>query len=184
MLTLNIKLSGKNTVTYARRQPDYSSNLCPPKTFAIWLFLGGVLGLLYKKTTGRRPKTPRKKSYSKCFRWTQIGRVIWRSSICRGYAVMLAWQSLTKHWTTSLQMRYVHALCSPWVHDNCVQNLLCFIQTESLTIALEQVRVCWAIESKFHLFLHSVLHWWRSTLADHELWRQGPAAFLVVRFTP
>ena len=26
----------------------------------------GVLGLLYKKTTGRRPKTPPKKSYTKC----------------------------------------------------------------------------------------------------------------------
>ena len=31
-----------------RRPPDYSSNLCPPKTFAIWL-LRRALGLLYKK---------------------------------------------------------------------------------------------------------------------------------------
>ena len=35
-------------------------------------FLGGLLGLLYKKTTGRRPRTPPKKSYSKCLRRTQI----------------------------------------------------------------------------------------------------------------
>ena len=53
-----------------RRPPDYSSNLCPPKTFAIWLF--------------RRPKTPPKKSYSKCFRRTQIRWVIWRSSSLAG----------------------------------------------------------------------------------------------------
>ena len=43
-------------------------------------FARGILGLLYKKTTGRRPKTPPKKSYSKCFRRTQIRWVIWRSS--------------------------------------------------------------------------------------------------------
>ena len=47
-----------------RRLPDYSSNLCPPETFAIYAFLGGVLGLLKKRiTTGRRPKTPPKKAY-------------------------------------------------------------------------------------------------------------------------
>ena len=28
-------------ITHIRRRPDYSSNLCPPKTFAIWLFYGG-----------------------------------------------------------------------------------------------------------------------------------------------
>ena len=28
-----------------RRPPDYSSNLCPPKTFAIYAFLGGVFEL-------------------------------------------------------------------------------------------------------------------------------------------
>ena len=44
-------------------------------------FLGGVLGLIYiRKTTGRRPKTHPKESYSKCFRRTQIRWVIWRSS--------------------------------------------------------------------------------------------------------
>ena len=61
-----------------RRPPDYSSNLCPSKTNATWLFKG-VFGPLYK-TTGRRPKTPPQKSYSKCLRWTLIRWVIWRSS--------------------------------------------------------------------------------------------------------
>ena len=36
-----------------------------------------------RKTTGRRPKTPPKKSYSECFRRTQIRSLIWRSSSFR-----------------------------------------------------------------------------------------------------
>ena len=47
--------------------------ICVRLRHLLYDFLGGVLGLLYKKTTGRRPpKTPPKKSYSKCFRRTQI----------------------------------------------------------------------------------------------------------------
>ena len=64
----------------SRRPPDYSSNLCPPKTFAIWLF-GGCFGhpsCCFSCIKG--PKHPLKKSYSKSFRRTQIIWAIWRSS--------------------------------------------------------------------------------------------------------
>ena len=44
-----------------RRAPDYSSNLCPPRIWSIWLFQGVFLGLLHKKKKGSRPKTPPKK---------------------------------------------------------------------------------------------------------------------------
>ena len=43
-----------------RRPPDYSSNLCPPKTFAIWHFFGGVLGLFLEKQQEGGPKYPPK----------------------------------------------------------------------------------------------------------------------------
>ena len=43
------------------RPPDYSSNLCRPQIWSIWLFQGVFLGLLYKKKKGSRPKTPPKK---------------------------------------------------------------------------------------------------------------------------
>ena len=53
---------------HSRRPPDCSSNLCPPKTFAIWLFKGGVFWafflLFFLQKKG--PKHPPKKSYSKC----------------------------------------------------------------------------------------------------------------------
>ena len=38
------------------------------------------VSILYRKTTGSRPKTPPTKSYSKFLRRTQIRWVIWRSS--------------------------------------------------------------------------------------------------------
>ena len=57
LFLLPLNLSPKRSLD---DRQDYSSNLCPPKT--------GGLGLLYKKTTRRRPKTPPNKSYSKCFR--------------------------------------------------------------------------------------------------------------------
>ena len=63
-----------------RRAPDYSSHLCPPKMWSIWLFQLVFLGLLYKKKKGSRPKTPPKKSYRSYFRRAQIRWVVWRSS--------------------------------------------------------------------------------------------------------
>ena len=54
-------------ISLCRRAPDYSSNLCPPKIWSIWLFQGVFLGLLYKKKKGSRPKTPPKKSYRSYF---------------------------------------------------------------------------------------------------------------------
>ena len=63
-----------------RRAPDYSSNLCPPKIWSIWLFKGVFWGLLYKKKNRKQPKTPLKKSYRSYFRRAQIRWVIWRSS--------------------------------------------------------------------------------------------------------
>ena len=62
-----------------RRPPDYSSTLCLPKTFTIWRSRG-CFGPFTQEKTGRKPKTAAKKSYSKCFRQTQIRWVIWRSS--------------------------------------------------------------------------------------------------------
>ena len=58
----------------------YRTNLCPPKTFAMWLFWGVFWAsfLLFSYIKG--PKHAQKKSYSKCFRRTQIRWVIWRSS--------------------------------------------------------------------------------------------------------
>ena len=66
--------------TKSRRPPDYSSNLCPPETFAIWPFVGcfGPLSCCFSYTKG--PNDPLKKSYSKCLRRTQIRWVIWRAS--------------------------------------------------------------------------------------------------------
>ena len=55
----------------SRRPPDYSSNRCPPKTF-LYDFLGGVWGLIPVVFLYKRPKTPLKKSYSKCLSRTQI----------------------------------------------------------------------------------------------------------------
>ena len=63
-----------------RRPPDCSSNLCPPKNFAIWL-LGGLVwasSLLLSYVKG--PKHPLKKSYRKYLRRTQVRWVIRRSS--------------------------------------------------------------------------------------------------------
>ena len=63
----------------SRQRPDCSSNLCPPKTIAIWL-LGGVLGLLPVLCSHiNGPKHTLKMSDSKCFTRTQIRWVIWRS---------------------------------------------------------------------------------------------------------
>ena len=64
----------------ARRPPDCSSNLCLPKTFAVWLFRGclGPPSCCFFYIRG--PNHPLKKSYSKCFRQTQIRWVIWWSS--------------------------------------------------------------------------------------------------------
>ena len=68
------------------QRSDYSSNLCPPKIWSIWLFQGELLGLSFKKTTGRRPKsTPLEKSYRSYFRRAQIRWVIWRSSTPLSY---------------------------------------------------------------------------------------------------
>ena len=77
------------------RPPDCSSNLCPPKIFAIWLFWGGgVLGLVpVVFLINRRPKTPPEKSYSKCFRRTQSRWVIWWSSNNSGSQFMVRWYS-------------------------------------------------------------------------------------------
>ena len=63
-----------------RRPPDYSSNLCPLKTFAIWLFKGVFWASKYKKSYRKEAQNTPQKSYSKCFRWTQIRWVIRRSS--------------------------------------------------------------------------------------------------------
>ena len=52
------------TPRFSRPPPDYSSNLCPPITFAIYDFLGGVLGLLpvvFLYING--PKHPLKKNH-------------------------------------------------------------------------------------------------------------------------
>ena len=63
-----------------RRAPDYSSNLCPPKIWSIWLFKGCFGAFYTRKRTGSRPKTPLKKSYRSYLRRAQIRWVIWRSS--------------------------------------------------------------------------------------------------------
>ena len=67
-----------------RRPPDYSSNLCPPQTFAIWLF-GGCLGasFLLFSYIKKGPKHPLRKSYSRCLRRTQIRWVI-KFAVLRG----------------------------------------------------------------------------------------------------
>ena len=57
---VDVTLRHLRSVT-SRRAPDYSSNLCPPKIWSIWLFQGVFLGLLYKKKRGSRRKTPPKK---------------------------------------------------------------------------------------------------------------------------
>ena len=54
-------------ITTIRRPPDYSSNLCPPKLFAIWLFRGCFGPFMYDNNRKEAQKTPQK-SYSKCFR--------------------------------------------------------------------------------------------------------------------
>ena len=72
---------------WLRRPPDYSPNLCPPKTLAMWLF-GGCFGppsCCFSYIEG--PRHPLQKSYSKCFRRTQIRWVIWRSSMTTRSAV-------------------------------------------------------------------------------------------------
>ena len=62
-------------------RPTLISLISEFRVFRVYDFLGGVMDLLYKrKTTGRRPTTPQK-SKSKIFRRTQIGWVIWRSSM-------------------------------------------------------------------------------------------------------
>ena len=77
--------------------------------------LGGVLGLFVRETAGRRPKTPPKKSYSKCFRWTQIRWVIWLSSRSK--------TGILKGWCTNSFLK----MCTiptrlPW---RCSSRLLC-----------------------------------------------------------
>ena len=70
---LNVFFSGpKCPPSNFRQPPDYSSNLCVRLRDLRYDFSGGVLGRFFRKTTGRRPKTPPKKSYSKCVRRTQI----------------------------------------------------------------------------------------------------------------
>ena len=64
-----------------RRAPDYSSNLCPPKIYDLYDFLGGVLGpFTPEKEQEAGPKRPLKKSYRSYFRRAPIRWVIWRSS--------------------------------------------------------------------------------------------------------
>ena len=85
-----------------RRPPDYSSNLCPPETFAIWL-LGGVLGLLPVVSSDiKGPKQPLKKSYSKCrkrtlirwaiWQWKAPGRHVMRSFLAVWVVILAAWE--------------------------------------------------------------------------------------------
>ena len=54
-----------------RRPPDYSSNLCPPKTFSVLLVWGvfGASSLLFSDIKGPKHTL---KSYSKCLRRRQI----------------------------------------------------------------------------------------------------------------
>ena len=64
-----------------RRRPDYSSNLCPPKIWSIWLFWGFLLGPLpVLFLVEKAQKHPLKKSYRSYFRRAQIRWVIWPSS--------------------------------------------------------------------------------------------------------
>ena len=61
----------------ARRAPDYSSNLCPPKTFAILPFRAGLGPPSCCFSYIKGPKHPLKKSYSRRFGRTEIRWVIW-----------------------------------------------------------------------------------------------------------
>ena len=54
--------------------------VCVRLRHLLYDFLGGVLGLLYKRNNRKEAQNNPQKSYSKCFRRTQIRRVIWRSS--------------------------------------------------------------------------------------------------------
>ena len=45
---------------YCRRRPDYSSNLCPPKIWSIWLFQGVFWDCSCSFSCRKGPKTPLK----------------------------------------------------------------------------------------------------------------------------
>ena len=77
---LNVHLYPKNPAV--RRAPDYSSNLCPPNIWSIWLFQGVFFGPFIQEKERKRAQTPPppKKSYRSYFRWAQIRWVIRRSS--------------------------------------------------------------------------------------------------------
>ena len=77
--TSTIFMRGRWQAPATRQAPDYSSNLCPPKIWSIWLFQGVFLGLLHKKKKEAGPKHPLQKSYRSYFSRAQIRWVIWRS---------------------------------------------------------------------------------------------------------
>ena len=60
-------------IAFCRRASDYSSNLCPPKIWSIWLFRGCFGPFYTRKRTGSRPKTPLKKSYRSYFIYFRRG---------------------------------------------------------------------------------------------------------------
>ena len=76
-----------------RRPPEYSSNLCPPKTFAIWLWGVFWASFLLFFLIYKRSRAPLEESYSKCLRPTQIRWVIWRSSTYSHAPDPHIWQS-------------------------------------------------------------------------------------------
>ena len=60
-LKLSLRIAGCLETQKASRPPDYSSNVCPPKAFAIWLFEGCFGPPSSWFSYIQRPKTPPKK---------------------------------------------------------------------------------------------------------------------------
>ena len=83
-----------------RRAPDYSSNLCPPKIWSIWLFQGVLLGLSYKKNNRKEAQThPLEKSDRSYFRRAQIRWVVWRSSTYYNDLILVFLGLLSGEWS-------------------------------------------------------------------------------------
>ena len=135
---------GMSAAKVIRRQPDYSSNLCPPKTFAIWLFgeCFGPPSCCFSYIKGW--KHPPKKS---SLRRTHIRWEFWQSSSNS--------QSPASHWmakTSSLNClscripyQSLHALNAfPWFSERALLfSDFCFVASPSLnSVPIYDTKVC------------------------------------------
>ena len=76
--TMHLVCTLSRIMKKTRRAPDYSSNLCPPKIWSIWLFEGRSWACFLFFFLYKRPKNTPKKSDRSYFRRAQIRWVIWR----------------------------------------------------------------------------------------------------------